>query len=48
MSSSVHIGNKKIYVLILGKGPGKRLNCSTLTTEAIYLINLRQSSKSFE
>ena len=33
MSSSVHIGNKKKYVLILSEGPTQRLDGTTLTAE---------------
>ena len=36
MNLSVHIDNRKKYILILGDGP---------TTEAIYSINFRQLNK---
>ena len=48
MSSSVHIDNKGKDILILGEGPQQRLDDMTLTAEAIYLVNLTQSSKRFE
>ena len=41
MSSSVHIDNKKEYVLVLGKGPTQGLE-HTLTAEKIRLILLLQ------
>ena len=33
MSFSVHVDNKKKYILILGEGPTQTLNATTLTTE---------------
>ena len=39
MSSSVHVDNKKKDILILGKGPTKGLDDTTLTSEAQYSIN---------
>ena len=36
MSSSVHIGNKKKYILILGESPTQGLDGTTLTTERKY------------
>ena len=36
MSSSVHIDNKKKDILILGKGPTKGLDDTTLIAEAQY------------
>ena len=33
MSSSVHVDNKKKYILILGEGPTQRLDGTTLTAE---------------
>ena len=39
MSSSLHIDNKKNYILTLGEGPTKGLDCTTLTSEkTIQLI----------
>ena len=38
MSSSAHIDNQKINILILGKGPTKGLEHS-LTAEKMYSIN---------
>ena len=46
MSSSVHVDNKRKYILILGEGATQGLN-HTLTAEAKYLINFTQSGKSF-
>ena len=45
MSSSVHIENKKKYILILGIDP--RLNDTTLSAEAQYSINFSRSNKKF-
>ena len=39
MSSSVHIDNKKNYILILGEGPTQWLDDTTLRTKAEYPIN---------
>ena len=39
MSSYVHIGNKKKYILILGFGPTQGLENAALTAEAHYSIN---------
>ena len=39
MSSSVHIYNKRKYILILGKDPTDGLDDTTLTAEAEYFIN---------
>ena len=36
MSSSVHVNNKKKYILILGKGPTQGLEDTTLTAESQY------------
>ena len=47
MSSSVHLDNKGKDILILGKGSSKRLDSTTLTTEAKYPINFTQSGKRF-
>ena len=33
-SSSVHIGNKKKYILVLGNGPTQGLDDTTITAEA--------------
>ena len=38
-SSSVHLDNKKKYILILGKGPTLGLDGITLTAEKLYLVN---------
>ena len=42
MSSSAHIGNKKKYIFILGKGPIKGLE-HTLTAEKLYSINFTEN-----
>ena len=47
MSSSVHIHNKKKYILILGKGPTQGLCDTTLTTEAQYSLNFSTSNRKF-
>ena len=47
MSSSVHIDNKNKDILILGEGPSKALDDTTLTAEAKYPINLTQPNKRF-
>ena len=39
MSSSVHIGNKKKDILILGKGPTQGLDKHSLTAEKMYSVN---------
>ena len=42
MSSSVLVGNKKKYILVLGEGPTQGLNGKTLTSEkSIRLIVLK-------
>ena len=45
MSSSVNIDNKNKDILILGEGPTKGLDDTTLTTEAKYLVILRNQEK---
>ena len=45
MNSSVHVDNKKKYILILGKGPTQGLDGSTLTAGKLYLINFTEKSK---
>ena len=47
MSSSVHIENKGKDILIIGKVPTQGLDDTTLTVEAKYLINFKQSGKRF-
>ena len=44
MSSSVHIDNKKKYILAFRKGPTQRLE-HTLTTEKMYSINFTVTKK---
>ena len=46
MSSSPHIDNKKIDILVLGKGPTQGLE-STLTAEKMYSINSALAKKRF-
>ena len=46
MSSSIHIDNKKKYILVLGRGPTQGLD-STLTAEKIYSINFTVTKKKF-
>ena len=45
MSSSVHIDNKKKYILILGKGPTNGLDDIILTAEKEYSINFTEQQK---
>ena len=47
MSSSVHIDNKKIYFLILGKGETQGLDNTTLSTEDQYSIKFSRSMRNF-
>ena len=47
MSSSVHVDNKKKYLLILGEGPTQGLDDTTLTAEKKYSINFMESRKKF-
>ena len=46
MSSTVHVGNTKKDILILGKGPTQGLE-HTLTAEKMYLINFTVTRKKF-
>ena len=47
MSLSVHVDNKEKETLILGEGPTRGLDDTTLTTEVKYRINFTQSRKRF-
>ena len=47
MSSSVHIDNKWIDILILGEGPTQRLDDTTLTAEANMPLVLHNNNKKF-
>ena len=47
MNSSVDIDNKGKYILILDEGPTHGLDDTTLTADAIYLINFTQPNKRF-
>ena len=44
MSSSIHIGNKKKDILVLGRGPTQGSE-STLTAEKLYSINFTVTKK---
>ena len=48
MRSSVHIDNKNKDILTVGEVATQRLDETTLTAEAIYPINFKQTSKRFE
>ena len=43
----MHIDNKGKDILILGKGPAKELDDTTLTAEAKYSINFTRSNRKF-
>ena len=45
MNSCVHIDNGGKYILILGKGLTQGLDGTTLTSEALYPINLHNPKK---
>ena len=47
MSSSAHVNNTKKEILVLGKGPTRRLNNNTLTTEKEYVINSSKQQITF-
>ena len=47
MSSSVHIDNKKKYILVLGEGCSQGLDGTTLTAEKKHLINFTGKNKRF-
>ena len=47
ISSSVHIDNKEKDMLIHGEGPILEFDDTSLTEEAIYLINFTQPNKRF-
>ena len=47
MSSSVHVDNKKIYILTLGEGPTQGLDGTTLTEGKLYSINFTENNKEF-
>ena len=47
ISSSVHIGNKKKDILILGKGPTQGLGEHSLTAEKMYLVNFSATKRRF-
>ena len=47
MSSSVQIDNKGKDILTLGEGPIQGLADTTLTAEAKYFINSRESNRKF-
>ena len=47
MSSSVHVGNKKKVILILGEGPEQGLDCTKLTAQKNIQLILLQITKTF-
>ena len=47
MNSSIHVDNKKKYVLILGRGPMQGLGEHSLTAEKMYSINFTVTKKKF-
>ena len=47
MTLSVHIDNKSKEILILGEGLTQNLDDTTLTEEATYPINFKQTGKRF-
>ena len=47
MSNSVHVDNKKKYILILGKGPTQRLDNTTLTAEKMSSTNFTVANINF-
>ena len=47
MSSSVHVDNKKKYILILDEGPTQGLDGTTLTAEKLHSINFTENNKKF-
>ena len=47
MNSSVHLDNKKKYILLSGDGPAQRLDDTTLTAEKKYSINFIESRNKF-
>ena len=46
MSTSIHIDNKKKYILVLGRGPMQGLE-STLIAKKIYSINFTVTKNKF-
>ena len=47
MSSSAHVDSKKKDILIIGDGPTKGLDHTTLIAEKKYSINLTVTKKKF-
>ena len=47
MNSSVHFGNKRKDILILGEEPTQGLDNTALAEEATYPVNLAQPNKRF-
>ena len=47
MSSSVHVDNKKKYILILGEGPTQGLDDTTLTAEKSIQLILQSLQRKF-
>ena len=48
MNSSVHVDNKKKYILILDEGPTQGLDDAALTAEKNYSIKFTEHNKKFE
>ena len=47
ISSSVHVGNNKNDILILGEGPTQGLDRTTLTAEKKFSIIFTENNKKF-
>ena len=47
MSSSVHVGNKKKHILILGKCPTQGLGEHSSTAEKMYSVEFTVTRKKF-
>ena len=47
MSSSVHVGNKKKYILIFRERSTQGLDNTTLTAEKMYSINFTENNNKF-
>ena len=47
MNSSVHLDNKKKYILLSGDGPAQGLDDTALTAEKKYSINFIESRNKF-
>ena len=47
MISSLHVGKKKKYILILAEGPTQALFGTTLTAEKKHSVNFTKNNKKF-